>query len=113
MDFSISDGDRDLRCALVMTRDASGAAIRVLQVLKQGRLSAKDQAEEVGAVVVKVEDAGFHRTDRTDIRLLTPPPSGPKGRTVFLISRGVSSCQGGPHRRDAVGAFETHLSSRS
>ena len=57
--------------------------------------------------------AGFHRTDRTDIRLLTPPPSGPKGRTVFLISRGVSSCQGGPHRRDAVGAFETHLSSRS
>ena len=28
----------------------------VLQVLKQGRLCAKDQAEEVGAVVVKVED---------------------------------------------------------
>jgi len=28
MDFSISDGDRDLRCALVMTRDASGAGIR-------------------------------------------------------------------------------------
>ena len=28
----------------------------VLQVLKQGRLSAKDQTEEVGAVVVKVED---------------------------------------------------------
>jgi len=29
----------------------------VLQVLKQGRLSAKDQAEEVGTVVVKVEDS--------------------------------------------------------
>ena len=28
----------------------------VLQVLKQGRLFANDQAEEVGAVVVKVED---------------------------------------------------------
>ena len=28
----------------------------VFQVLSQGRLSAKDQAEEVGAVVVKVED---------------------------------------------------------